>query len=104
MGPYWSGTNAIRQEVQWRFQARVLNPDKLEVSARTADLVRSLQDCLEQGPLMQAQGRVGRTKVPKGYRLLAWPQTNAVIGRLARAKCSWHGKQQHQRRQQQQQG
>jgi len=96
MGPYWSGTNAIRQEVQWRFKAHVLNPDKLEVSARTADLVRSLQDCLEQGPLMQDQARVGRTKVPKGYRLLAWPQSNTMIGRLARAKCPSHKKQQQQ--------
>jgi len=103
MGPYWSGTNAIRQEVQWRFQARVLNPDKLEVSAPTADLVRNLQDCLEQGPLMQEQGRVGRTKVPKGYRLLAWPQSNAVIGRLAKTKCPLYGKQQQRQQERQDQ-
>lgn len=86
MGPYWSGTNAIREEVLWRFNAPVLNPDKLEVCASTGEAVASLCQALADGPVLGRRACVGRKCVPKGYGLLDGPQVRVPAGRWSRGR------------------
>lgn len=86
MGPYWSGTNAVREEVRWRFHSPVLNPDKLEVTAKTRELVQALQSCVAHGPVLTKPARLGdkEVDVPKGYKLLGGPSTQAILARAPR--------------------
>jgi len=78
MGPYWSGTNAIREEVMWRFKAPVLNPDKLEVTATTRRAVQTLRDGIASGPVLREPLVVGEKTVPKGYKILVGPHSQAA--------------------------
>lgn len=72
MGPYWSGTNAVREEILWRFpQSEVLNPDKLDVTVGTPEHLRTLCDGLASGPVLNGPLWVGRRRVPSGYKLSA---------------------------------
>lgn len=86
MGPYWSGTNAIREEVIWRFFAPVLNPDKLEVCAPDADAARSLREGLARGPVLADGLQVGQRCVPKGYRLLGGPSSRGLLSSLSSSR------------------
>eukprot|EP00747_Dinoflagellata_sp_TGD_P199971 gnl/TRDRNA2_/TRDRNA2_73316_c0_seq2.p1 gnl/TRDRNA2_/TRDRNA2_73316_c0~~gnl/TRDRNA2_/TRDRNA2_73316_c0_seq2.p1 ORF type:complete len:671 (+),score=92.77 gnl/TRDRNA2_/TRDRNA2_73316_c0_seq2:46-2013(+) len=85
MGPYWSGTNAVREEIIWRFNAAVLNPDKLEVCAPTPEAVRSLREALTEGPVLHKAVAVGQRRVPRGYKLLSGPRNSDFLVRLLRA-------------------
>lgn len=86
MGPYWSGTNAVREEVLWRFYAPVLNPDKLEVCAPTQEALESLANGLSNGTLVRESFSVGKRRVPQGYKLLGGPVNSSVLGRLAKSR------------------
>lgn len=84
MGPYWSGTNAVREEVAWRFKVAVLNPDKLDVSAVTNQSVEALRECLGDGTITTKTTTVGGKIVPRGFKLLkgssgkrAWPRVQS---------------------------
>jgi len=87
MGPYWSGTNAVREEVAWRFPGtQLMNPDKLEVCASTLEAVQTLCDGLANGPVLSEALLVGQRRVPRGYKLLGGPQAQAFLARISRAR------------------
>lgn len=94
MGPHWSGTNAVRDEVLWRFHTHLLNPDKLEVCAHTKEGIRCLRDILAKGPVVRKKMQMGQKQVPCGYKLLPGPNSHALLGPVARKRRQPHQPQQ----------